>query len=80
MTELFTPIDATAHRSYSDEYRSQFKNHVSRFLRKKPSFSPYYPIAKNRPFLSFPIISRPIVTYLGARIWSVSVQKGQQGS
>jgi site-specific recombinase XerD len=35
---------------------------------------------KKLPILSFPIISRPIATYLGARIWSVSVQTGQQGS
>jgi hypothetical protein len=56
------------------------KTLLSIFLRKEHSVSPCPPIALNRLFLSFPIISRPIVTYLGARIWSVSVQTAQQGS
>jgi hypothetical protein len=37
---LLLPYRCNSLRSYSDECCSQFKNHVSRFLRKKPSISP----------------------------------------
>ena len=32
---IYSPIDATAHRRYSDGYPSQYKNHISCFLRKE---------------------------------------------
>jgi len=72
---FYCPIDATVHRSYSDESSEHGTNHLFSSLRKSFPVSLRPPIAKNHSSPFFPSIRRPICKGIGARNEPVSLQK-----
>ena len=77
---FYRPIDATVHRSYSDESTEHGTNNRFSSLRKSFPLSPRIPIAKNHKSPLFSSIRRPICKEVGARNEPVPLQKGPQVS
>jgi hypothetical protein len=72
---FYCPIDATAHRSYSNESSEHGTNNRFSSLRKSFPVSPRPPIAKNHSSPLFSSIRRPICKEIGARNEPASLQK-----
>ena len=70
---FYCPIDATAHRSYSDESSEHGTNNLFSSLRKSFPVSPRPPIANNHSSPFFSPIPRPIRKDIGARNEPVSL-------
>jgi len=77
---FYCPIDATVHRSYSDESSEHGTNNLFSSLRKSFPVSPPPPIAKNHSSPLFSSIHRPIGKDIGPRNEPVSLQKDYQDS
>lgn len=77
---FYCPIDATVHRSYSDESSEHDTNNRFSSLRKLFPVSPRPPMAQNHSSPLLSSIRRPICKEIGARNEPVSLQKGSQGS
>ena len=75
-----TPFDVTAHRWSRYDDRLQSTNPNSSLLRKTQSSSPCHPIAQKRPFMPFPIISRPFYNNIGSHLDRDRYHTGQQDS
>jgi len=73
---FYCPIDATVHRSDSDESSEHGTNNLFSSLRKSFSVSPRPPIAKNHSAPFFSPIHRPICNDMGARNQPILLQKG----
>ena len=72
---FYCPIDATVHRSYSDEPSEHGTNNLFSSLRKSFPVSPRPPMAQNHSSPLFSSIRRPICKDIGARNEPVSLQK-----
>ena len=73
---FYCPIDATVHRSYSDDSSEHGTNNLSSSLRKSFPVSPQPPIAQNHSSPLFSSIRKPVCKDIGARNEPVSLQKG----